>query len=86
MQELCRRGSAFDQQLGNMQHAQWFLLAANQSTQVHQTRHVGGCQHFRSGCAMIGDPISSHQARHGLFGHCKCSAETAAFIRARKFG
>ena len=67
---------------GDVLHANRFLLAADQSFEVHQARHIGRRQNVRTGSFMVGDAVATHHARNGFFGNGKQAAEAATFVGA----
>ena len=54
------RRAALIQNLGDVQHADRFLLAADQAVEVHQAGHVVGGEDFGAGLFVIVQAVESH--------------------------
>lgn len=74
---LCSLGQDF----GYVHDADRLSLAAQQTIEVHQARHVGRGNYLAAGLLMIVNSIEAHHARDGFFAYGKCTAEPATFVR-----
>jgi hypothetical protein len=60
-------------------------LPSDQALEVHQARHIGGGENFRSGLFVIVNAIHTHQARYRFFADRESATEAATFVGPSKF-
>lgn len=66
--------------LGEMHHANRFLLSPQQAIEVHQAGHIPSGDDLSPGLLVVVDAVVPHHAGDGLFTDSERPSEAAAFI------